>query len=373
MKKGIKKISRYIQLYGIERTFIKVASRSKKSVFKYLILSFFKPKKKASVSLIGCGQFGFSTISFFLLKNRGKRFLDCYDLNPSRSRFTGKFFGYNVKSDLNDVFNNEQAEIIYIASNHFTHTAYAIECLKRNKMVYLEKPISVNKNQFAELSQHIKSSTGKVFAGYNRPYSKAMSLLIPFIKNVKQPITLNCFISGHQISPDHWYREKQEGTRICGNVGHWIDLMVHILNQRGHIPNEFSVSISSANSNEPDDNLSITITTDFHDITNLLITSRTEPFEGINESINLQCHDTIAKIDDFKAIKIWNKDTKIEKRFLRKDVGHKKAIDQPFMNKAELRDWKEVEISTTLMLEITDMVTSGINTKKILLKEVVPA
>ncbi len=372
MKKGFKKISRYITLYGFERTFIKVASRSKKTFFKYLIADYFKPKKNACVSLVGCGQFGFSTISFFLLKNRGNRFLDCYDIDPSRTKLTSSFFGYNQVDSFEELLNNDKLQIVYIASNHFSHTKYAIECLKKNLSVYLEKPISVSKEQFIDLCNHIKISKGKIFAGYNRPYSKCISLITPFVKGVMEPITLSCFISGHQIKKDHWYRNKNEGTRICGNVGHWIDLMVHLLNLRGKIPNQFHVSILSANENEPDENTSITITTDFNDVTNLLITSRTEPFEGINESINFQCKNTIAKIDDFKAIKIWNNDSKISKKFFRKDVGHKKAIDQPFLKSTELREWKEIEVSTLIMLEITDMVLSKSNKRSFFINESLP-
>ena len=45
----------------------------------------------------------------------------------------------------------------------------------------------------------------------------------------------------------------------------------------------------------------------------------------------------------------------IKRRFWPKNVGHKAAILQPFDNTIK-REWKELVVSTELMLVITDMV-----------------
>jgi predicted dehydrogenase len=170
-------------------------------------------------------------------------------------------------------------------------------------------------------------------------------------------MSINYFISGHKIDDDHWYRKPQEGTRICGNVGHWLDLTIHLFAKRGFIPKIIDINITYSNPTEPDDNISITLTTDFRDIVTIMLTSRSEPFEGINETINVQCGNVIAKIDDFRHMTIWQDEKLYKKRYWPKDVGHKKAIKQPFSQKtASIRSWKEVELSTVLMLFIKDMV-----------------
>lgn len=365
LKSKILKLYRFILLYGFQRTLIKAASRSMNVKLKYFVGQHYSFKKDKSVSLIGTGQFGFATISYLVLKNQGKRFLDCFDIDPSRSKFTSQFYGYQSITDIELLISNPKCKTIYIASNHSTHTDYAVKALKAGKDVYIEKPISVNKDQFNELLMAVSESSNRVFAGYNRPYSRSIKKVDSFIQNTQEPLSLNCFVSGHLIESDHWYRDEKEGTRICGNVGHWIDIMVHLMNIRGCIPEIFDISIAKANEDEQDDNLVISISTDFKDITSIFITSRTEPFEGINETINIQCGDVISKIDDFKSITIWKNDFKYSKRYYRKDVGHEKAINQPFLPSAEVRDWKEVKISTTIMLEITEMVKTNVSHKKI--------
>ena len=126
------------------------------------------------------------------------------------------------------------------------------------------------------------------------------------------------------------------------------------MNTRGKIPNKFHVNIAYSNLNEIDDNISITMTTEYNDLISIIISSRAEPFEGINESIQFQSGKIFAKIDDFRKIDIWDDSNKSTFKFYPKDVGHYLAINQPFNDFK--RDFSEIEISTILMLEIKDMV-----------------
>ena len=120
-------------------------------------------------------------------------------------------------------------------------------------------------------------------------------------------------------------------------------------------PNNLKISINSSNDNEKDDNVSIVMVSDKGDLISIILSSREEPFEGINESINIQHSNLIAKIDDFRNLTIWKEERLIKKRFFRKNVGHKNAILQPFTKEYE-RDFFEIEISTRLMLEITETI-----------------
>jgi hypothetical protein len=123
------------------------------------------------------------------------------------------------------------------------------------------------------------------------------------------------------------------------------------------MPDRVEIALSWASEEEPDDNLTIAMSTDQGDVCSIMLTSRTEPFEGINESINLQYGATIAKIDDFRRLAVWQDSRLVRRRYWPKDVGHRMAILQPFRQQ-DLREWREVLASSLLMLEITDMVRS---------------
>lgn len=355
--RGLKKVYRFWLIYGFSRTIIKVAGRARnKSLRVFFPRLFFINKSKGFISLIGCGQFGFSTISYFLHKKIRGAFLECYDTDDDNMLTTSNFWGYR-SNDVNSLISNPSCKLVYIASNHASHTHYALKALNSGKDVYVEKPISTNWNQLTLLLEEVKKSNNNLFVGYNRPFSKAISIVSHEIKKNQQPLSLSCFVSGHVIGEDHWYRNEEEGTRIAGNVGHWIDLMVNLLNTKDQIPNQFKICVNTANKEELDDNITISISTSNHDIINIFITSRSEPFEGINESIDLQCGDVIVKIDDFRSMKLWKDDLYKNYKFSKKDVGHKEAINQPF--KKEKRVFDELVISTAIMLRIVDMVKSG--------------
>jgi predicted dehydrogenase len=366
MYSKIIKIIRFTKIYGPSRTFTKVAGRMRFGSF----LSKFSRGKEKDISIVGCGQFAFSTISYFLKKQQGNRFLSCYDIDPNHAASLGKFYGFSyIEKNYQDLLNHKP-KFLYIASNHYSHTEYAIKALERNINVYVEKPISVTREQFKDLLDAIQESNASIYAGYNRPFSRAITDLSAYIKDKKAPISINYFISGHKIESDHWYRDPKEGTRICGNVGHWLDLTMHLFSIRGQIPEQINVSIAYSSVDEPDDNIAITLTTELHDIVTIMLTSRTEPFEGINESINLQCDNVISKIDDFRTQTLWIDEKLIKKCYWPKDVGHKQAIMQPFeADEKKKRDWHEVKLSTLLMLFITEMVLERKTTRSIKLEE----
>ncbi len=359
------KLLRFVGIYGWQRTLSKALARTRPVWLRYP----FRPSRPATISLIGCGQFAFSGIAYFLQKHRGNAFLSAFDTDPTQAQSLGRYYGFrHVASTPEAVLADPALRLLYVASNHASHTPYAIEGLKRNVDVYVEKPVAVTREQFVQLLQTLHQSTGQLFAGYNRPYAPAIQLLSQRIAACPPDgsFSISCVVNGHQIPQDHWYRHPDEGTRVCGNLGHWLDLTVHLLAHRGAagrgLPGWMDVAIAYAHPAEPDDNLSVTLTTDCHDVVTLLLTSRCEPFEGISESINVQYTDLIARIDDFRRMTIWQGPAKQTWRFSPKDVGHERAILQPF--RAVNRNWSEVELSTLLMLHLTDMVLARQTTSR---------
>ena len=105
--------------------------------------------------------------------------------------------------------------------------------------------------------------------------------------------------------------------------------------------------------------IAISLTSERGDLVNIVLTARSEPFEGINETINFQQGDVIAKIDDFRSMTVWKGPSVRRFNYWPKDVGHNLAIIQPFSG--IYRDWEEVEMSTLLMLFIADMVVNAEN------------
>jgi predicted dehydrogenase len=347
----LRKLARFIAIYGPGRTFYKLAGRLR------LRLPALPWRRRArDIGVIGCGQFAFATIGYFLNSAFGRRIAACFDPDERAASTFARAYDVPLRAaSAESLLAAPGIRTIYIASNHASHADYAAAALRAGHDTYVEKPVAVTREQLVLLERARRGARGRIFAGYNRPFSAAVrALRAAMTVRPDQGISMQCFVSGHVLPPGHWYRRPEEGTRICGNVGHWLDLFVHVLAWRGQ-PARIDIALTWARDDEPDDNLAISLGTDRGDVCSIMLSSRTEPFEGINEAINLQHGATIAKIDDFRRLTLWQGPRLIQRRFWPKDVGHRLAILQPFRHDPA-RDWEEVLMSTLLMLTITDMV-----------------
>ncbi len=351
---ALKKLLRYARIYGPGRTLYKVAGRLRRGI----PLGWFATGTP-DIGLIGCGQFAFSTIGYYLRGAGGRRIGACFDVDArARDSLANSLGVPRTCTSVEDLLAVPGLRLVYIASNHASHAPYAIKALLRGIDVYIEKPVAIAMAQLVDLLSAKRVSGRTLYAGYNRPFAPAIrDLRARMAVDQEAAFSIHCFVAGHQIGPEHWYRRSSEGTRVCGNLGHWLDLMVHILAWRD-LPDRLRITVSSADPREPDDNFVVTIASDRGDLFSVMLTSRTEPFEGIYESIHLQHGETTCHIEDFRRMVIRQGARLVRRRYWPKDVGHRAAILQPFTN-AVTRDWHEVEVSTLLMLHVADMVRRG--------------
>lgn len=348
---GLRKLLRFAAIYGPGRTLFKAAGR-----LRMRLPSWRRRRQAADTGLIGCGQFGFATIGYFLHDRFGPRIAACYDTDPRAAESLAHALRVpTVSASAAELFGLAGLRYVYIASNHASHAAYAAQALERGLTVYVEKPIAVTRAQLLLLLRAQRRSGGHLFAGYNRPFSSAIEWLRRrLVVRPTQGVTLQCFVSGHRIAADHWYRRPEEGTRVCGNIGHWLDLMIHVLAWRG-LPQQLQIGITWADVADFDDNLNISIGSDRGDLFSVTLSARSEPFEGIRETLHLQHGDAFAEIEDFRRITLWQGARRSRRHIWPKDVGHRQAILQPFV-RAPRRDWSEVVQSTLLTMHIADMV-----------------
>lgn len=314
-----------------------------------------------SVSVIGCGQAAYATLCFFIQKHRGAVFLDCYDPVKQQAQKLRRAYGFEHDVSSPDVLlNNPALKTLFIASNHASHSAYAISGLLQNKTVFCEKPLATSFEQLETLSKAVQGKENLFHAGFNRPFSAAVQQVADAIRDCRQPLSLHCIVHGHFLAEDHWYRHPEEGTRICGNMGHWIDLAVYLMEVRGKIPEKWSLTLRGATDQTPiDDNVVLILTTDFGDLVSISINARHEPFGGIEELISLQCGDYKATIDDFRSLR-YSTATGVQFiHFPQKDVGHEALVQSVFSKSSVQRSWAGLYLSTFLTLYTAHLARSG--------------
>ena len=370
-KRTLLRLLLYIRLYGLRRVYFKSAGRLRLSCLR----GTFAKTNDPAVGIIGCGQFAFSTIGYYLTRHGLSPFIACFDTDIKAKQTFASFFSVTEQCEsADDLINNPLVKYIYIASPHSTHADYAVRCIRAGKTVYCEKPIAVSYQQLQDIQAASVDSQAKIYFGYNRPFSPFTKILRTKIHQLSSnsapsPMTLSCFISGHEIPSDHWYRLPDEGSRISGNLGHWIDFVFHLFGVRG-LPQTFDVSITYSPHSAYDDNLVVVISTNVGDICSLVLGSRSEPFEGITERICVLMNGLRIFIDDFVTMTLSDSQSSRQISLRRKSVGHKSCILQPFSRgNSFVREPSEVFASTMLTLYISDMVKQGLCNKTVRLSD----
>lgn len=320
----IKKAMRYARLYGPRRTYYKIMTQQ----HARRTYSHFPPCPQPApqgghVGIIGCGKFAFGTIGYYLRKNFGDVIRGCMDIDKNRAYSLFKFFNARYfTTDASDIITDSDIDLVYIVSNHASHTDYAIEALAAGKHVHIEKPHVVSAEQLERLCNAVRIAKTKVNLGFNRPYSPMTEQMARVLDAQAGPGMMNWFIVGHALNPDHWYFDPAEGGHVLGNLCHWTDFVYRLLRDEDRFP----IMITPVRWRTPDYHLSVSLLFGDGSIAVLTFSSKGDTFEGVRERFSGQKGDAIVYLDDFERLRIdVGSNTRVWSPLFR-DHGHEATV-----------------------------------------------
>lgn len=318
----IRKVARYLRLYGPRRTHIKVLGQlHMKRRFDALPRTNAPATDLQRVGLIGCGNYAFSNIAFYLNRRRGRVIGACMDINLHRAASLALRYRVPVYSDeASSAIYNDHIELIYIASNHASHAEYAIAGLRAGKSVYIEKPHVVTEDQLHRLAAAMADSPGHVFLGFNRPGSRFGRLILDALGREQGPGMYNWFVAGHAIDPDHWYFKSEEGGRVLGNLCHWTDFVLRM------VPDGFPVRITPTRGTKSDSDIVVTFTFPDETIAVISFSAKGHTFEGVKEKLSAHRGNCLLSMDDYETLTIEVIDRKERYTNFYRDHGHSRNI-----------------------------------------------
>lgn len=362
----IKKTFRYLKLYGLSRTIIKVKGAFHMNTKFEKKIKFRKIKKNHNVAIMGSGNFAYSVIAFYLKKKFGNVIKTSMDINLKRASSLANDFDLCMYTDNpDDIVNDNDIKLIYIASNHFTHAEYAIKALLKNKSVHIEKPHVVNRDQLDRLINVMTNSTGKVRLGFNRPSSKFGEIILDQLKKENGTTMINWFIAGHEIDPDHWYFHEKEGGRILGNLCHWTDFTYQMIDEKDRYP----IKIIPTRSEKADCDISVSYVFGDGSIASITFSAKGHTFEGVREKLNVHKGNSLISMTDYETLRIDVVDKKRTFKNLFRDHGHKNNISKSFQmikNNTDGESIKYIYESADLFLKTREALE---NQKEIIVKE----
>ncbi|MGE0436539.1 MAG: Gfo/Idh/MocA family protein [Steroidobacteraceae bacterium] len=278
---------------------------------------------RLGVGLIGCGNFAYSTIAYYLRREIGDVIVGCMDTHSMRAASLCRDFrGRYYTTDAQRVIYDKSIGIVYIASNHASHAEYAIAALGAGKAVHIEKPHVVSMDQLRRLCVAVRDTGRPVGLGFNRPNSKLGRLVTAALVAERQPMVMNWFVAGHELPSDHWYFKEEEGGRVLGNLCHWTDFILRMVPRERRYP----IRIVPARSSQSDCNIGVSFVFADGSVGVITFSAMGHTFEGVRERFSAHCGNVICHLDDFQHCTIENVSRRNTVRGRLRDHGHREAI-----------------------------------------------
>lgn len=320
----VRKVARYVRLYGPRRTLVKVQGQYHMRGGRRARNRPSRPgDARAHVGLIGCGNFAFSQIAYFLKRNVGPVIRGAMDRDRARAESIARHYRMHYATDqAARIINDPAIDLIYIASNHASHAEYAIDALSAGKCVHVEKPHVVDDDQLVRLCRAMYDSGGSLRVGFNRPDSRLGIAARTLVAAQEGPAMFNWFIAGHEIPLDHWYYRPEEGGRVLGNLCHWTDFVLQMVDDTQRFP----IEIRPARAHRPDSDVAVSYVFADDSIAVITFSAKGHAFEGVRERLAVHRGELLLTLDDFKQLRANVRERRVRITLPFRNHGHEAAI-----------------------------------------------
>ena len=332
------------KFYRFESEFDKISFSENKEDFNQFVklnynslkinmdnMIFFDKKEDASnkkydngVFVFGLGDYSRVYIGPHLVNHRK---ICCVDYNSQLAFLYKKLFNFEscglTIDKCFDSIRNTTYPIVVIATYHSDHARIAAEVygLNNNSLIFIEKPPVVTLEDLHLIIDLYKKGAN-IEIGFNRRH-------IPFNKQVKTKLInkkaiITISIKEVLINQNHWYNWKNQGTRITGNLVHWIDLSIYWIDS---LPIEINMLTDDT------DTLVMSILFENGSIVNISVGDEGNSLRGVQEFIEIRYDNETIKINDYLDF-VWldiNGKKKKSSRLTR-NKGHDLMYQELFKN-----------------------------------------
>jgi predicted dehydrogenase/threonine dehydrogenase-like Zn-dependent dehydrogenase len=184
------------------------------------------------VGLVGAGAFA-SSVLIPAFKEAGfSRFVSIASASGLSARRMATRSGFEkVASGADAILDDPDVEIVVIATPHDSHASLTTQALRRGKHVFCEKPLALSMNELDEVVAAWQESGAKLFVGFNRRWSPAITNVREHFGEAAGPLVVTYRVNAGPLPPEHWYRDRRQGGRLLGEVCHFIDTCAAIVDE----------------------------------------------------------------------------------------------------------------------------------------------
>jgi len=240
-------------------------------------------------------------------------------------------------SDANELMSDPDINSVYIATPPLNHKDYAIEALKRGLNVYVEKPVTLNKQEAEEIAAALKQSTAKLTVAH---YRRAVPMFL-FIKDLLDKKAIGDVrtvqIRMWQSRKPNLVAETNDNWRVDPAISgggyfhdlapHQLDLMLYFF---GEPEKMYGFSLNQSKTTTADDHVTGTALFPNNVVLNGSWSFNVDENEEIDECMIVGSEGSIS-FPFFGKTVVWHNEDEDEVRVV--DFEHPQHIQQPMIER----------------------------------------
>lgn len=194
--------------------------------------------KKAKIAIIGLGDMGMGHFNGFnaLKEAQVVAVCDRKQANIDKALKTIADSKARQYTDYKEMLDKEEIDGIIIAVPGYLHEEMAIECINRQKNIFLEKPVAINYEGYKNILEAKKSSTSIIQVGLVYRYSNFYRLMAQKLNDQKElgNVMLAWCKEFRQCFPqEEWfYDELKSGGALVEKDCHHFDIFNWMIGSR---------------------------------------------------------------------------------------------------------------------------------------------
>ena len=358
-----------VSLFGTDVLRPPSAGRAAETTDNWMALASPKTTTGIPVAVLGAGDY-VQTETIPAARSEGFCLYSVADREPHIAAAVGREHGFRFATT-----NAERAiaelpphALVIVATAHDSHASLACLAAEAGHRVFVEKPPTVSIRDVFNLGEAMTTHPGMVEIGYNRRFHPLVRRARDRIRSERGPTSIVCTVKELPFQPDHWYFWANQGTRFTGNLCHWIDMTVFLLND-GTLPVDVNLSPRLSGSIVDDEERVLTVTFDDGSLLTVLGTSRGDDVRGVQEYLEIRRGGTTITIDDLWKMRVRSGGTERYFRTAFRNKAHtrmyREALGRVTRGEAAMYKPRDLAVVSAIQITASDLVRTDRTSAKI--------
>jgi predicted dehydrogenase/threonine dehydrogenase-like Zn-dependent dehydrogenase len=184
-----------------------------------------RPSPVVRLGVVGAGNYGASMLLPHLRGRDDVRLVEVATATALSAANARRTFGFErASTDYHGMLADDTIGAVLVLTRHHAHARMVCEALRADKTVFVEKPLAVDAAQLDEILATVaETGNDRLLVGFNRRFSPLLGQLRAAWGSAPGPVHVRYDVNAGPLDPASWYGHAEEGSRLVGEGGHFVD------------------------------------------------------------------------------------------------------------------------------------------------------